>query len=212
MELIERYQTRFEESQHIAATVERLIDELEYWGYLVQEFQKSERAAKAKWKNVGFFVKSIDRYETNPDVLEPTLQGYLNRISLQVRDDLSDEENAGKAHLMTIHAAKGLEYDIVFLAGVEEGLLPHERSVEENGGDVQEERRLFYVAITRARRRLFMTSCRRRHVQNEVVEAVPSPFIQEIPAPLLERTGTDPAAGIAAPADPFAALRSRFGE
>ena len=117
VELIESYQERFEESKHLAATTERLVSELDYWGYLVQEFQKSERAAKAKWKNIGFFIRSIDRYETNPDVLEPTLQGYLNRISLQVKDELSDEENAGKVHLMTIHAAKGLEYDIVFLAG-----------------------------------------------------------------------------------------------
>ncbi|MCG8478327.1 MAG: UvrD-helicase domain-containing protein, partial [Spirochaetales bacterium] len=212
VELIERYGERFEESKHIAATTQRLADELDYWGYLVQEHQKSERTAKAKWKNIGFFVRSIDRYETNPDVLAPTLQGYLNRISLQTRDELSEEETKGKVHLMTIHAAKGLEYDIVFLAGVEEGIIPHSRSVEENEGNVEEERRLFYVAITRARRRLYMTSCRRRHVQNEIVESAPSPFIEEIPAQLLEKTTTDPTVGLDTPADPFAALKARFGE
>ena len=119
-------------------------------------------------------------------------------------------ENIGKVHLMTIHAAKGLEYNVVFLAGVEEGILPHQRSVEENDGSVEEERRLFYVAITRARERLLMTSCRRRHVQNEVVEATPSPFIGEIPAELLVNPGTEPSAGIDLPEDPFAALKAKF--
>jgi DNA helicase-2/ATP-dependent DNA helicase PcrA len=210
IELIEQYQERFNESKHIAATTERLVTELDYWGYLIQEFQRSERAAKAKWKNIGFFIRSIDRYETNPDIIDPSLQGYLNRISLQVRDELNDDENLGKVHLMTIHAAKGLEYDVVFLAGVEEGILPHQRSVEENDGNVEEERRLFYVAITRARERLFMTSCRRRHVQNEVVESTPSPFIEEIPAELLVNSGTDPTAGIEIPEDPFAAMKAKF--
>lgn len=212
VELIESFQERFGESQHLAATTERLVDEIDYWGYLVQEFQKSERAAKAKWKNIGFFVRSIDRYETNPDVLEPSLQGYLSRISLQVKDELSDEDNLGKVHLMTVHAAKGLEYDIVFLAGVEAGILPHQRSVEENDGNVEEERRLFYVAITRARQRLYMTSCRRRHVQNDIIESAPSQFLEEIPAELLIRTTADAEANMEIPDDPFAALRSRFGE
>jgi DNA helicase II / ATP-dependent DNA helicase PcrA len=212
MELIEQYQERYTETRHIAATTERLVTELDYWGYLIQEFQKSERAAKAKWKNIGFFIRSIDRYETNPDILEPTLQGYLNRISLQVRDELNEETDHGSVHLMTIHAAKGLEYDNVFLAGVEEGILPHQRSVDENDGNVEEERRLFYVAITRARQRLFMTSCRRRQVQNETIESSPSPFLNEIPPELLIKTGTDPAAGVEIPADPFAAMKARFAD
>jgi DNA helicase-2/ATP-dependent DNA helicase PcrA len=143
--------------------------------------------------------------------LTPSLQGYLNRISLQTRDELSEDDQASEVNLMTIHAAKGLEFDIVFLAGVEQGILPHQRSVDENDGNVEEERRLFYVAITRARQRLYMTSCRRRQVQNETIESSPSPFLEEIPPELLEKTGTDPAAGIAVPEDPFAALKSRFG-
>ncbi|SIQ47360.1 DNA helicase-2 / ATP-dependent DNA helicase PcrA [Alkalispirochaeta americana] len=211
LELIESYQERFSESKHLAATTERLATEVDYWGYLVQEFQKSERAAKAKWKNIGFFIRSIDRYEQNPDVLEPTLQGYLNRISLQTRDELSPEEAAGKVNLMTIHAAKGLEFDVVFLAGVEEGIIPHQRAVEESEGNLEEERRLFYVAITRARQQLYMTSCRRRQVQGEMIEALPSPFIEEIPAELMIKTVADPAAGMEIPEDPFAALKAQFG-
>ncbi len=211
-EIIESYRQRFEESNHLAATTERLVEDLEYWGYLVQEFQRSERAAKAKWKNIGFFLRSIDRYETNPEVLSPTLIGYLNRISLQTRDELDGGDQRGTVHLMTIHAAKGLEFEIVFLAGVEAGLLPHARSVEENDGDVDEERRLFYVAITRARRRLHMTSARRRMIQNETVESVPSPFLAEIPHEFVRTTTNDPAAGMETPNDPFAAIKARFGD
>ncbi len=211
VELIEEYQKRFGESKHIAATTERLVTDINYWGYLVQEFQKSDRAAKAKWKNIGFFIKSIDRYETNPDVLEPTLQGYLNRISLQTRDELSTEEAAGKVNLMTIHAAKGLEFDVVFLTGVEDGIVPHQRAVEESCNP-EEERRLFYVAITRAREQLYMTSCRRRHVQNDIIEAVPSPFLEEIPPEYLVKTDGDPAAGLEMPEDPFAMLKAQFAD
>lgn len=212
VETLEVYQKRFEESEHLAATTERMVTDLDYWGYLVQEFQSSERTAKAKWKNIGFLFRSIDRYETNPDVFEPSLQGFLNRISLQTRDELSNEEAAGKVNLMTIHAAKGLEFETVFLAGVEEGIIPHQRAVEENEGNVEEERRLFYVAITRAREQLYMTSCRRRLVQTDMVDQVPSPFIEEIPPDLLVKTTTDASAGMENPADPFAALKAQFAE
>lgn len=211
-ELIEDYQHRFAESNHLRGTTERLVTEINYWGYLVQEYQSSERTAKSKWKNIGFLYQSIERYETRADIEEPTVEGFLNRISLQTRDDLSSEEAAGKVHLMTIHAAKGLEFDIVFLTGVEEGIVPHQRAVEEDPLNLQEERRLFYVAITRARERLFMTSCRHRMVQNDLLAALPSPFIEEIPAELLVKTSTDPTAGVEIPEDPFAALKARFGE
>ncbi len=211
-ELIEDYQQRFAETNHIRGTTERLVTEINYWGYLVQEYQSSERTAKSKWRNIGFLYQSIERYETRADIEEPTVEGFLNRISLQTRDDLSPEEAAGKVHLMTIHAAKGLEFDFVFLTGVEEGIIPHQRAVEEDPLNLQEERRLFYVAITRARERLFMTSCRHRMVQNDLLAALPSPFIEEIPAELLLKTSTDPTAGVTIPDDPFAALKARFGE
>ena len=100
--------------------------------------------------------------------------------------------------LMTIHASKGLEFPVVFIAGVEEGLIPHARSVEENNGDVEEERRLFYVAITRAREKLVMTSCQKRKRRQfrtddtgsgspfDYIEVTPSRFLDEIPANLVE--------------------------
>ncbi len=193
----------------ISAATEKLVHDINYWGYLVLEYQKNDRAAKAKWRNIALFIKSIASYEHNPDVFDPTLLGYLNRISLQTRDE-NDDDNQGKVHLMTIHAAKGLEHEVVFLAGVEQDLLPHRRSTEEAGTD-EEERRLFYVAITRARRQLYMTSCRRRMVMREMVESSPSPFLEEIPEELIQIREADASAGSELPSDPFAALKSVLG-
>jgi len=87
---------------------------------------------------------------------------------------------------MTIHASKGLEFEYVFLAGVENNIIPHARSIEENPDNIEEERRLFYVAITRAKQKLFMTSCKTRKIRFEIVDTGPSPFLEEIPKELIE--------------------------
>ena len=87
---------------------------------------------------------------------------------------------------MTIHASKGLEFPIVFIAGAEEGIIPHARCIEEDPNNIEEERRLFYVAITRAQDKLFISSCQKRRKMQNVVECVPSPFLDEIPANLVE--------------------------
>ena len=87
---------------------------------------------------------------------------------------------------MTMHAAKGLEFPVVFIAGMEEGLFPHSRSSEDQD-EVEEERRLFYVGMTRAERRLFLTSAARRRVFGEYQSTEPSRFIDEVPAELVER-------------------------
>ena len=101
----------------------------------------------------------MEIWENDPDNSNPNLYNYLNRITLMSRDNGDDESDKGKVNLMTIHASKGLEFPVVFIAGAEEGLIPHARSVAENDGDVEEERRLFYVAITRARDKLFISAC-----------------------------------------------------
>ena len=96
------------------------------------------------------------------------------------------EADKGKVNLMTVHASKGLEFPVVFIAGAEEGLMPHARAVEE-GGDaaIEEERRLFYVAVTRARDRLFISSCLHRRKMNASVECQTSRFLDEIPEHLI---------------------------
>ncbi len=171
----------------LAKKVRTMVENIRYFDYLIGENPKSEKAARFKMLNIESLIGSIERWENNPESGEPTLYNYLNRITLLSRDDLDDDENLGKVNLMTIHASKGLEFPVVFIAGTEEGLIPHGRAVDE-GGDaaVEEERRLFYVAITRARDKLLISSCRSRRRQNSTVESQPSRFLDEIPPHLVE--------------------------
>jgi DNA helicase-2/ATP-dependent DNA helicase PcrA len=95
---------------------------------------------------------------------------------------------ADALQLMTVHSAKGLEFDAVFISGLEEGLFPHENSLNEADG-VEEERRLMYVAITRARTWLYLTHAQTRMLHGHTRYNIPSRFLQEIPAPLMRRLG-----------------------
>jgi len=171
----------------LSKKVRAMVDNIRYMDYLIGENPKSEKAARFKMLNIDSLISSIERWENNPEAGEPTLYNYLNRITLLSRDDMDDDENLGKVNLMTIHASKGLEFPVVFIAGTEEGLIPHGRAIDE-GGDaaVEEERRLFYVAITRARDKLLISSCRSRRRQNSSVESQPSRFLDEIPPHLVQ--------------------------
>lgn len=166
--------------------VKKLVDAIDYWSYLVQEYQKNEKAARYKFLNIDSLINSISTWEKDPDNFKNSLYDYLNRITLISRDDLEDDADKGKVNLMTIHAAKGLEFPVVFIVGAEEGIIPHARSVEEGDGNIEEERRLFYVAITRARDKLYISSCQHRRKMGGTVECTPSPFLQEIPPALVE--------------------------
>ena len=102
------------------------------------------------------------------------------------REDGQEQDGKPQVQLMTIHAAKGLEFDTVFVAAAEKGLIPHARAVEDGEANYEEERRLFYVALTRARRSLTLSACRARRRRGELKEAEPSPFLEELPRELLE--------------------------
>ena len=113
-----------------------------------------------------------------------TLVEFLTEVSLvAASDDLDDA--SGSVSLMTLHTAKGLEFDAVFITGVEEELLPHRMSIDTPDG-IAEERRLFYVGVTRARKRLYLTLARSRTQFGEFAGAMPSRFLDEIPAELIE--------------------------
>ena len=128
----------------------------------------------------------MENWENDPDNFNAGLFQYLNRITLLSRDDMDEEGNRGKVNLMTIHASKGLEFPVVFIAGVEEGLIPHQRSLDEDEKNIEEERRLFYVAITRAREKLILSSCQKRRKQGIQIDCEPSRFLDEIPEHLVE--------------------------
>jgi len=154
----------------------------------------------------------------------PTLADALAHLTLSIEDDRDDDgPSSGLVTLMTLHSAKGLEFDDVFLIGLEEGILPHARSLHdaEVGPDPElalaEERRLLYVGITRARRRLTLSYCAGRRRGGSLEPVLPSRFLKEIPEDLLEFRGTDaPALSAEESADLrqnfLANLRSMLGE
>jgi DNA helicase-2/ATP-dependent DNA helicase PcrA len=193
----------------MAETTRSLVERIDYWAYLLQEYPTNDRAARWKYQNINTFIDLFGRWEKDPDNLDPTIFSYLNRISLITRDE-DGESETGKVNLMTIHASKGLEFEIVFLAGVESHLIPHARAVEEDPMNIEEERRLFYVAITRARQKLYMTSCRTRKMLREKNECTPSPFLEEIPGDLIENHRPDEELSAEEAMNIFAGLKSRF--
>jgi DNA helicase II / ATP-dependent DNA helicase PcrA len=210
MQLIEKYRPRFLNGKKMAENLKEFVTEINYWGHLISEYSKKPSTAKWKFKNINLFIQSLSDWEKHPDTIEPDLYSFLNRITLVTRDDVNEEDDRGKVNLMTIHAAKGLEYEIVFLSGVEENIIPHARSLEESEGNLEEERRLFYVAITRAKRKLYMTACRKRKIINETVECLPSPFLEEIPEELIETTEGEQIMEKDAAVLAFDQIRSKF--
>ncbi|MDR1468530.1 MAG: UvrD-helicase domain-containing protein [Spirochaetaceae bacterium] len=185
MGLIEKQREELLGKKDLAAKVRALVDAIDYWPHLIAEHRKNDAVARFKFQNIERLIEGIETWARNPDNFDPTLYPYLNRISLLTRDE-SDDEGKSKVNLMTIHASKGLEFPVVFIAGAEDGIIPHERSVEEDLRNIEEERRLFYVAITRARDKLFITGARKRKRNKTLVDCAPSPFINEIPPDLLE--------------------------
>jgi DNA helicase-2/ATP-dependent DNA helicase PcrA len=183
--LIEQTRELMQRPKQMAAHARDFLDQLDYWSYLVNEYKENEKFAKWRYDNIQTFFNFFERWEKNPDNIDPKLNTYLNRITLNSRDE-DDVEQKNKVSLMTIHAAKGLEFDVAFIVGVEDGIIPHARSIAENSDNLQEERRLFYVALTRAREKLFMTVCQKRRTMKETVDCQPSPFLNEIPGDLIE--------------------------
>ncbi len=208
--LIEEYRSRLLSRKKMADSVRALLEEIDYWGYLVQEHPKNEKVPKWRYRNVMLFTDFIEEWEKDPDNNDPNIYAYLNRITLSSRDDVDEEGGRGKVNLMTIHSAKGLEFEVVFLAGVEDHLIPHARAIEEDPANIEEERRLFYVAITRAREKLIVSSCRKRRSLRETIDCSPSPFLNELPPHLLEHREMETTTEEGEATDFFAGIKSRF--
>ena len=154
------------------------------------------------------FVGMLGRWERTGENSDLSLGDFINRIALLGNDD--EEEDDSKVALMTIHASKGLEFNTVYLASVNDGIIPHARSLEENPENIAEERRLFYVAITRARRELIISSTEYR-VRNELESpALPSRFLEEIPDTLFDEEDPNEELTTDQISDAFALLRERF--
>jgi DNA helicase-2/ATP-dependent DNA helicase PcrA len=140
--------------------------------------------AQGRLENLQQLVEVAREFDADAPEREDTLDVFLQQLAL-VADADSRTEDEGLVTLMTLHNAKGLEYPIVFVAGCEEGVFPHQRALDEGG--LEEERRLFYVGVTRAMRELYLTYARRRSVFGAPTYSLSSRFLDEIPADLCER-------------------------
>ena len=166
-----------------AAVAQLLSGVLEQTGYL--ESLRAERTIEAQGRieNLDELINVAAEYDVS-ETDQRSLGDFLQQISLVAdADTRSDDE--GLVTLMTLHNAKGLEYPIVFMIGCEDGIFPHSRALEE--GELEEERRLCYVGITRAQRDLYLTCARQRNVFGAHGYAIPSRFLAEIPAQLTDR-------------------------
>ena len=157
---------------------------LDQSGYLRDLREDNNEESNARIENLMELVSAAKEYEQRE--AEPTLGGFVDRLSLLSDVDKEQGERDPKVMMMTLHSAKGLEFNTVVLAGLEEGLFPHSRSREDEA-ELEEERRLCYVGITRARKQLVLTSAARRRVFGEYQSTEPSRFLDEIPAELVEK-------------------------
>lgn len=152
-------------------------------GYMPELVMEDTTESKTRIENLGEFISVITEFEKNEETGN-TLGEFLENISL-VSDIDGYDENEDSAVLMTIHSAKGLEFPIVFLSGLEEGLFPGIRSMESDD-DIEEERRLCYVAITRAKEQLYITKTISRTIHGKTMPTTASRFFKEIPVEYLE--------------------------
>jgi len=169
------------------AVIREMLTDIDYRLWL-EESARDGRVAERRWENVEELLGWMERIaESGTDHKNLTdLVSHMTLMDILERND-EDEEARDAVALMTLHAAKGLEFPHVYLVGMEEGLLPHQTSVEE--GNLEEERRLAYVGITRAQRSLTFTCAARRKKGGEMVECEPSRFLDELPEEDLEWHG-----------------------
>ena len=183
LKAVESFQEVIDELATTSGPVAKLVKAaVEDTGYLLWTQQSKDEARKDREDNLGELISAAAKYdERTPG---GTLQSYLEEVALvSTIDEFEDSDN--RVVLMTVHAAKGLEFPVAFVTGMEEGLFPHEISMESASG-VEEERRLCYVAITRAQAELYLTYARARMRFGLMLPAQPSRFIAELPDEAVE--------------------------
>ena len=175
------------------AAINEMLSDADYLGWLHQN-ASSDHVAQKRWANVTFLLAQLtqvlknDSSDNENDKGDSAIESAIAKLILRDILDREEEESADdKVQLLTLHAAKGLEFPHVFMIGMEEDILPHRNSVE--GGQIEEERRLAYVGITRAQRTLTMTCARQRTQFGEKSATTPSRFVDELPEDDLIRIG-----------------------
>ncbi len=164
-----------------SAAIGKVLDRT---GYLSALREDRTEEAEGRIENLAELVSAAREYELRER--EASLGGFVDTLSLLSDTDESEGAADARVMMMTLHSAKGLEFPVVFIAGLEEGLFPHSRSSEDEA-ELEEERRLCYVGMTRAQRKLHLGSAGRRRWYGEFRPAAPSRFIDEVPEELIER-------------------------
>ncbi len=182
---IEHTRAKLHDGQNLSLQIwaERFLDECGYIGEL-RRSEKTPEAGESRVRNLKELVATLDGGQ--PPTPQPTerLQTFLEELTLDSEREDEEEKQGDAVTLITMHSCKGLEFPHVHIVGLEDGLLPHSRSKEE--GTLDEERRLFYVAITRAMQTLNISHCGGRKKYGQVMPCHPSPFLKELPAELVE--------------------------
>ncbi len=179
----------FKESAKTMLVSELMQEILDYTGYLEELKEEGEEEAEARIENIDELLSKIASYEESCEDEMPTLSGFLEEVAL-VADIDSLDESSDYVILMTLHSAKGLEFPEVYLAGMEDGIFPSYMTITaDDPSEIEEERRLCYVGITRAMENLTLTCARRRMMRGEVQYNKMSRFLKEIPVHLFATGG-----------------------
>lgn len=182
VELIRKTKLSFEKGS-LSEALRRFVEEIDY-RKAIEEEVKSEKMREFKWENVQECINALAQYELE-EKEEKSLQDFIaNTTLIRQHPKIQKKGQEDRVQLMTLHSAKGLEFPACFLVGLEDHILPHEKSALETG--IEEERRLFYVGITRARRHLTLSMATSRLRMGKYTPTNPSRFLYEIPKELLK--------------------------
>ncbi len=175
--LIRHFQDKFDKGRDMGTVLKELIEDIHFRDY-ISKLYKTPEAAFRRLENIDGFIDSVRHYESVAQ--SPSILGFLETMALTDLIEEKEEKGGQGVTLISFHSSKGLEFPVVFIAGTEEDILPHKKSVDSSEG-VEEERRLFYVGITRAMNELFITYTDHRRKYGKEVPSVPSRFLNEMP-------------------------------
>jgi DNA helicase-2/ATP-dependent DNA helicase PcrA len=190
--LVDSYKDKFKNNT-LAESTATLIEDIRFLNFIDKQYDNAKQADRRK-NDVMMFIESAERF-TRFHGEQATLKNFVEKLLLQDNQDRQEDEDEdddvrkNEVTMMTLHSSKGLEFDIVYLIGMEEEILPHKRTITE-GEDISEERRLAYVGVTRAREKLIMTYCKERKIYGRKVPRHPSRFLNSLEALYLNQDRT----------------------
>lgn len=168
----------------VSKLIEKVIESIDYYGYIDELYKGNKEEAEERKDNVKEFISVAMEFEQTSE--EKDLETFLTGVALT--SESSEEEEIDKVSLMTIHTSKGLEFPVVFIVGMEDGLFPIARAVRSmNDSEIEEERRLCYVGITRAKEILYLTLTQKRTLYGKTNPSIASRFMEELPKECIER-------------------------